>query len=168
MEEKYYFIWFNKRYVKKEDESFKAYDNFRKCFRSFGPNQVLLRNKSGIISCKDAYSSELASKMPIIVRVSEYGCFDYITDKKIEIIEPIELYEEKSLEEVYYLQSSLRQDHSSFIKYYDAVISLINIIDDFKTKNPELAQSNGFNPNPLKGINESSYTRCRNKFYSEN
>lgn len=141
MEEKYYIIWFNKRYIKENTSGKKEYDDLRKRFKSTKSDQLALRVRSGIIACKDAYSNVGYEKMPIIVKRNNYGYFDYITGQEIKLIEPIELYEEKTLEEVYLLQASLRQNYTYYIKYLDAVSELKKITDEFSLQNPSLVKS---------------------------
>lgn len=132
MEDKYYTLWYNKSFAKNEPYRFKVYEELRKKFSVFTSEYLYLKLRSGVIACQDADYGSVFYKMPLIIKKNENGYFDYITDTKIYLIEPIELYKELSLEEVYEMQKNLRTDNIGFLNYCEGIKELNKLLENFK------------------------------------
>lgn len=143
MSDKFYNLYLDKKVDKKDELKVKSYRFIQPFFKRWNSECLYLKPFSGIITCKDAFYTNNLYNLPIIVRNNEEGYFDIITGKKLEVIEPIKLYNsEVSIQLVSEAIRGLYSDHISKINYEDAIEEYIKIIDAYKKYLNELAAEN--------------------------
>ena len=161
MEEKYFTIALNKRINRQNAFEVSAFKFITRKLRVFNSEFLYVKLKSGIIACQDSYYGERLTKMPIIVKETADGYIDAYTDYanltekpiKLEIIEPIRIYEEVPEEEVKERFKSMEMDNLSKYSYPQAVKEYRRIIDEYKEYCTILTNS--------ESLNDSSFTRKR-------